>query len=392
MPKPDQAQQRSQGKPRAVARWGLAALTLAYCVAAFGSAMDRTSERTLAAQASVPGPFRAFADIAQARLALNSQAADQGLDAAARAIRSRPIDAAGPSLLGTALALKGDLAGADAAFRVAAAGGWRDPMTQIYWANESIRSGDWDLAASRVDALMRAHPRLPGIDEFRAQLENDPRGLEALAQLIARHPPWLQSYLSVDTSMPADMLVQRGLVMERAGALSGPAGCELVRTLTATLLQLGKGAAADRVWRAHCPAATGLAKLGSGQTSGGFGQSDDPFGWQRVPGGEVRYTVEGDGRAVTVENLSPSAQLVASRPYAVDPGAVTLTWDARDADGDRSDKIDLSLDCGVPTRPPFGGATSRTVTAGECGVKTVGIWVASGSGPVTVRSIAAKPR
>lgn len=375
-----------------LARWGLALCAVVYVVTAMGSALDRVSEKTLAAQAVVPAPFRAHADIAAARLAINAGQTDAGLAAAARAIRARPIDAAPPSLLGTALLLRNDAARADASFRVAAAAGWRDPMTQVYWADQSIRAGDWDLAASRIDAILRANPRLPGIDKYRAPLENDPRGLEALARLVARHPPWLQSYLSVDIGMAVPDLLKRASVMERAATIAGPVGCDASMRLTQTLLDVGEGIAADRVTRAHCPKASGLADLASPGEGAGYDGDGDPFGWRLMPGGDVRLAVGEAGDTLEVENLAPTARLVATRPYRVAGGATTLRWDARDADGNESARLDISLDCGTPQRPPFAGELSRAVVAGDCAVGTLGIWVASGSGPVTIGPIRADAR
>lgn len=374
-----------------LARWGLAACAIFYVVIAMGSALDRVSEKTLAAQAVVPAPFRAHADIAAARLAINAGQADAGLAAAAKAIRARPIDAAPPSLLGTALLLRNDAAGADASFRVAAAAGWRDPMTQVYWADQSIRAGDWDLAASRIDAILRANPRLPDTDKYRAPLETDPRGLEALARLVARHPPWLQIYLSVDSGMAVPVLLKRASVMERAAAIAGPVGCDASIRLTQALLDVGEGIAADRVTRAHCPGASGLADLAAPSTGAGYDGDGDPFGWRLMPGGDVRLTVGDAGDTLAVENLAPAARLVATRPYRVARGATTLRWDAREADGSESGRVDTSLDCGTPQRPSFAGKASRTV-AQDCAVGTLGIWVASGSGPVTIGPIRADAR
>jgi hypothetical protein len=51
---------------------------------------------------------------------------------------------------------------AEAAFRIAARFGWREPTTQVYWYEAALQSGDLRARVERADALLRTHPGWSG--------------------------------------------------------------------------------------------------------------------------------------------------------------------------------------------------------------------------------------
>ena len=113
---------------RIVASLGL----LAFAALAGASGLDRMSLFEPALGRLVPEPLRAQGARSTAALAITRNQPGPALAAARAAVKADPIDPGSTALLGTAYLLNGQLAEAEAAFRVAARFGWRDPATQAY--------------------------------------------------------------------------------------------------------------------------------------------------------------------------------------------------------------------------------------------------------------------
>lgn len=381
----DRAEREAPVRHRHPLRWVLLGVALVYAAACIISALDRVSAGNPAAFRQVPEAFRARAHAAHARLLLQAEDGAAAQAAAAKAVVSRPIDAGGPSLLGGALLQQGKAADAGAAFRVAAMGGWRDPLTQIYWADMSARMGEWDLAAARVDAVLRGRPTLEEANAIRAIVENTPEGREALAKKLAEKPGWTLPYVSVDDSVPIETVLMRGEIMTRAGRISGPAGCDLLATLTRNLLRRGEGIAAVRLWQVHCPQSPAIARAGAIPLSGDAGS--DPFGWSVNAEGETSVDIPSrSGDPIVARNRAGGTRLIATRPVLVDGGSAILRVRARGSEDQKVDAV-LSLDCTDPVRPPFGEGASRTVSLGDCPVKTLGLWLPPRSGDVRIEMV-----
>ena len=117
-------------------RIGVSLGLLLFGALAAASGVDRMSLLAPALGRLVPGPLQA--------------------QAASKAVAADPVDPASTALLGTAYLLTEQPAEAEAAFRIAARFGWRQPATQIYWYEAALQSGDWPRAVDRADALLRA--------------------------------------------------------------------------------------------------------------------------------------------------------------------------------------------------------------------------------------------
>ena len=90
---------------------------------------------------------------------------DQIAASARAALNRDPVNQRLLGLWGSAELARGEDARAEAIFRVAGGLGWRDRPTQLYWYAVARDGGDFVVAASRLDALLRT-----GANEFLPEL------------------------------------------------------------------------------------------------------------------------------------------------------------------------------------------------------------------------------
>lgn len=355
-----------------------------------GSGFDRLSRSVSGLERLVPGPLRGEAELALARNALAANRPGEAMGHARAATVAMPVASDGPSAIGLAYFLAGDNAKADTAFRAAAAGGWRDPMTQIYWAQQSAGAGEWDLAAARIDAVLRARPEHPLADNLREPFATSPQGLDELGRKLAEAPDWLDPLLIPAETTSDKTLRERARLVAAAARHGQPFGCARVASFTRVLLERGASAPAREVWAAHCPQARSAGLLVDGDFERASLDGAEPFGWTFRSSGDLVLDLvdNGPGRAVEAVNESSSARLVASQPLYAKGRAVAVGWIAREADGSESRRVDLSLDCGdAATRPSFDAKGKRSFGVLACDEASLGIWVKAGPGPVRIERV-----
>lgn len=379
-----------QGASRAW-RAFVALLAVVYAFACLQSAYDRVSAHQPVAERVVVGPFRSHADVAAARLALAREDAAGVVAAATRAIANRPVDAAPAALFGAGRLLQQDWAGAEAAFRVAAAGGWRDVMTQLYWTDQTIAIGEWGLAAARLDAVMRARPDLAEADRYREAFIADPAGRAELARMIAGRPAWLTTVLQVDDSVSDKTLAQRSVLLGEAARQGDRLGCTVPLGFVQGLLSRRLIAEADAVWSAQCPQGGSIAALGDPDMD--HIGSVDPAGWTLSSSAELTSEAvpTRSGQGVRIELSGTVAQAVMSQPVRLAPGPLSVRWVA--TEGDRpSQRVDVAVDCGAPQRPAMTGGSGHAIVVPDCPFQLFTVWVRPGPGPVVIDAIRAGTR
>ncbi|QQN72984.1 hypothetical protein [Croceicoccus sp. YJ47] len=386
--RPDRTAQRGASVSGRIAAWAAVAGLLVYGVAAWGSAFDRAAAKTAVAERLVPGPFRAHAHAAAARLALAQENLPAAIAAARRAVATDPIDPDASSLLGSALYVDGQAEAASSAFRVAAQFGWRDEATQIYWLEYARLTGDWDLASLRADALLRAHPSLPLMSRILGPFEENATGRAALAERLAFRPDWTRTYLQPGETTDTEVVRSRArLLAAMPDAGLKPLGCGTVTAMTDRLVRESLFDDAQAVWFAHCERADAANRVQDSQ----FRQFDlssqrDPLGWRAVPDGNVRLAKDGADAGLRIELSGPNTKRVLFQPIRIAEPQATIRWTATDADGDASDRIGISYDCGGPSRPAIGG--TRVTLSPQCAFGNLNVWLAPGNGPVTLKSVA----
>ncbi|MBO9498183.1 MAG: hypothetical protein J7496_06925 [Novosphingobium sp.] len=360
-----------------------------YALAAWGSGFDRMSNVSPALERLVPAPFRAQADRSAATIALlRGDMAAASSDATA-AVLEDPLDPLSNSLLGSALASRNDPRGEEA-FRIAAARGWRDRLTQLYWYGIALESGDAERAALRADALLRTDPYSTTGSALLEPLEASPAGRAALAHRLASNPGWARPYLAGETDA-GELRLKSGIAL-LAARQGNAMDCDTPRPLVGSLLAQGMRSEAESLWRAACGDKDLAGIPPGGLVDGGFERfaaadpGSAPFGWRGQASGDV--TVEpvarGDGKALILRNTASVSRLVLSQPLALAPGGYRVRANIRPGSGSAEGGVAFSLDCGARPRRPATTAgdpagSGQALTAGSCAGQVLGLWLRPGS-------------
>lgn len=381
------------GAYRPAQRLLYSALAAAFLIAAWGSGLDRMSAASPALERLVPGPFRAQADLSASAIALARGDAPRALERADDAVRRDPASAEASALLGMARSLAGDARGADAAFRVSAQRGWRDRMTQIYWLDQAIRSGDVERAALRADALLRADPDFEAADRLIEPLELTAEGRTALARRLGERPDWTEAYFRQRAEVDPALLQRRAQVALAAVEQGHPPGCDALGPYSAMLIENGMRRDAERLWRAACGNAAGDTPGPGALVDGGFEQlarqdRQGPFGWNKFATGDVAVALvelaQGN-HAVQARSSASVTRLLLSQAIDLPPGI----WRVKANSSAKPGRLAVSLDCaGRPLRPArvdgdIAGA-GQVLTVGACERAVLGLWLRPGAEDVTI--------
>jgi hypothetical protein len=312
---------------------------LGYGFLVVGSGLDRASAQQPGIARWVPRLLAAEAHRAEATLALQSNAMAEAIEPASRAVLADPINPRSTGLLGAAQLEAGQQVKADRTFRVAGRFGWREPLTQIYFMNVALNSGQPRLAALRLDAVLRQAPNLPGRDTFIAQFTGTPDRRAALAERLALHPSWTAAFIAETPGVALPELESRASILE---SLATPRwGCDTVAPMVARMIQLGGVASAKQLWRAHCASASaGIADPGFRQIT--LGRPPIAFDWNLVGSGDVSANAANPGLLVRVSGASPLP--VAWQMLSLAPGRYRLSWTALSG-SNPAKGAELSLTC-----------------------------------------------
>ena len=343
----------SAASPRRAApltvRLGLVAGLLLFAGLAAGSAADRLSAGNPVLAGKVPALFAS-----EALRTLGAQALSEGkaLDAAdigKRAIGNAPTDPQSTALFGAGKLAAGDRTLADRAFRVAGQLGWRVPITQSYWMGQALSAGKYDIAALRLDALLRQQPALLRQRQLIDPMERNPAGQAAMIARMRLNPAWLGFYAGDVFDLPSDVVLQRAAVLSQAARGGLVMGCDRIAPLAARLAVVGQARAGSGLWRQHCPAAgTGLVS-DERLTTLDLTAKPTAFGWTLVGNGELSLAVlpsgDGQGKRLLIEGMADVPRTVLTQLVVLDPGSYLLSWRAGNARGQASDHILAGLAC-----------------------------------------------
>jgi hypothetical protein len=363
---------------------------LLYLCAVTGSGLDRMAQDIPSLAAKVPATFAVHARSVDAfnRLFLGD---DKGaLAISERLIAKAPLDPDSASALGTARVATGDLAGGDAAFRVAANAGWRNVQTQLYWLQQAAAVGDYPRAAERIDALARQSASWMQEVRILDPVESAPAGRDAIAERLASRPEWLMAYAGAVSNLSPERLERRGDVLARLASRGVPVGCSEIAPLVNRLVELNDSGAAAGIWRTQCPSA-GTALVSDGNFTGPI--TDNPvtaFAWAFQSSGDVGVEIDPRTRglnAAVVRNSSSVTKPLLSQAVVAPPGRYMLRWSAVDSSGTPTDRIIPSLSCSRETislTPPQPGQRRGEWRApvsvdGSCKLNWLGFSIAPNS-------------
>lgn len=308
---------------------------------------------------------------AQVIAALDDENFQRAAKIAREAVRRDPLNGGAPSLLGAALLGNYQPDAADAAFRVAGQMGWRDAGVQSYWLIQTLGTDNFDIAAQRLDALLRSHEPSDFTAHALVVLEGSAGGRAALARRLAYSPDWAVWYLRTLLSEKSPTLEHRSETMIAAAKL----GLSLPsRQFDPILVQLvadghyGLAHSIDAALDSTAPAAA------LGVVDGDFRAPVDPkqskpFGWRYFQTGDVSVDRDPNapgrlGSALRISSTAATMQLVARQILALPPGRHAMNWHAVDRSGSPTTALTLGLKCrdsGVAlVRPQFVGAAQTS--------------------------------
>lgn len=379
------AEDASDRRRRAVPRWLAAALLLGYAAFASINGIDRMG--SLGGDNPLRGTWTARRAAAEALGRGDSAAAAAQ---AIRALRADPVDPEVIGLLGWARLTAGDSAGAEAAFAVSGPMGWRDPYTQLYWMNRGLALGAPEVAAQRLDALLRVNPELPGRDPLFAAMTASVEGRAALAVRLAEAPQWGADFLGGSRDLPLEALANRLDVAQRTP--SRALDCDAAGGMAIALVRAGLASDGEAIWRKACGAKEGLIHDGQFARFDPGRNAPRLFDWQVPASGDIALRLEPRGdtaRTLAVRVRGAISQPVLRQAIVLPAGRYRLSWSMPDMTTEQAlDSTRVALGCGfarelsAPGQPVPGRAERLArdlVLDDTCQMRMLVFWMAPGS-------------
>lgn len=384
---------------RLVLRGAVLLLVAGYIGLSTVLALDRAASADPALGRWVPAPFRHEALASEGQALLRASQPAQLLPLATALVRRDPLHPHAAGLLGLARLAQGDARGADAAFRIAARLGWRDPVTQVYWLQSALTAGDWPRATTRFTAIARQWPAAPAIDQLSAQFEADPRGQMLLARQVADGSNWVDAYAHPQPGQSPERIARRATVLIAAAGLGQRVGCPAIAPMVNALVP-DQPALASRLWAAQCPRAAQPGLI----SDGGFSQAataagQTPFDWRFPGNGAIQADIApgpSGSRALQAASSAATLTPLAMQRIVLPGGRYLVSWAESGIAPGRPSRLAASLSCRTErelANPQYGqGKAGRGVAAlifaGGCTAPTLQLWITPGTAPVSIDDVA----
>ena len=366
---------------KAALRWIAGAGLVTLGLLSLASGLDRMVERSPQVDRYVPEVFAAHAFRSQAARALQDGDWDGATAAAEQALARDPLDWRAPGYLVAASSGDGQVVKARRLARIAGKAGLRDALLQRFLAIEAIRAGNVDSAAVQLDILLRTQSHEVWPSDLVEALESRDIGGEALASRLSGQPQWTGRYLSGFAASP-ERLVRRAGWLAQAGM--DALGCETVEPMVLALLSDMRRRPAQDVWMRHCPGAAPVPPIADSRFAGLADRgASGPFGWQRVPSGDV--IAQSGAGGLQLSSRASVARLVVTQPVDLPPAEYRIVVEGTGTEG----RIEAGIGCRNAERPD-GPADSR-LRATDCSDQVLGLWILPGSDPVLIRSVRVEP-
>ena len=382
------------------AKLGLVAAVAAYTFLALGSGADRLSAGRPELARKIPLVFAAEAVRTSGAEALAGGQAVAAAQIGTRALLSAPTDPQSAAIFAAGRLASGDRVTAERAFRVAGQLGWRVPITQSYWMGQALASGNYEIAALRLDALLRQQPALLRQRQLIDPMERNPAGRTAMIKRMALAPVWLGYYAGDVYGLPADVLLQRAAVLDEAARSGLIVGCAAIAPIANALVATGQPRAGSGLWRQHClPSGRGLVSDGDLATLD-IAAKPGAFTWEIIGNGELSLSVlpsgDGHGQRLLIEGRADVPRAVLAQLIVLDPGRYELRWRTGDSQGRASDHIRAGFACAgespVWTAPVLDRGTGLWRAAvqvdARCPAQRLTFAAAPGAGQVWLEQIA----
>lgn len=324
-------------------------------VAALLSGSDRQCLEFPSSPSYLGWPYDTGAARAKAALALVRTGPASAIGFARRAILSDPISAQAVSILGRSQLYAQHSLEARQAFQVAGQLGWRDALTQIYWLDQALQTADYNVAAERLDALLRQAPDDENRDRFLAAVASTPEGRTALAERLKLSPAWARTMVLQVRDLPPDQVLQRVDIMRRTGR--GVWDCPVSEGIAQKLITLGMLDEAQTIWRLICEPSGALVY------DGGFEHLDTlkattAFDWQVSNQGDADIAITADranNHSLSLETTASVTLPIVRQLLVVKPGRYRLTWRLLQVDQAQARALKVSLACKVDLSQAISG-------------------------------------
>lgn len=323
---------------------------------AIGSGLDRMSGLGEVRPEDVPAPFKVEALRIEAIKLNDGGNARAAIAVAHKAAAAEPADASPLAIFGAASAEAGDDLTAARAFGITRNMGWREPLTDLFWIREGLSHGDIAVAASHLDALLRKTPALAHVTELTGAFEASGAGRDALAALLARHPPWSNDYFFDANYSVANVALDRGQVATLLAKRYGVHDCALVAPTVEAQLAFHFGPIARDLYHLHCAGPHEPANLADGRfLRADPSRATTALDWHFTREGAVSIVIEPrggvTGRAVVVGNLASVQLAFATQRLVLAPGRHRLYWRTLGPGGAPSAAIDAAISCSTDEHP-----------------------------------------
>jgi O-antigen ligase len=205
---------------------------------------------------------------------------------ASNALRLSPDHFSAVAVLAVAESEAGHAFRAAELMDIAAGGGWRDPLTQVWLLDTALKAGETDVAAQRADALLRQQLLKQDASNAARRLLTSESGRRALTIRMVDKPAWRTPFLRGVSGLTDSQLADQSQLMsqmqEAAVTLSEKEWVPTVREL----IRRNHFTEARRLWRQM----RGLQSTDSQLFDGSFEEAakrwpaaDVPFEWAVSP-------------------------------------------------------------------------------------------------------------
>ena len=354
---------------------------IGFAVAATGSGMDRLAAADHAIEKHIPAPFRANANHAAAAVALFAKDYSRAVVLARDALEATPAEARGPNQLALALLQNGDLAAADRAFSVARQMGRREPAALASTILMSLERADYPAAAEDLEALLRTQPELALTGELLSRLSLNPGGRRALAHRLEQDGLWTGQMLR---SLTEEHLSAVQPLLQDAEAYRSPLGCDVVREPVTRLMAAGRRPVARQIWTDHCDDTQSRQLLADGKFARFASSQADPFGWQRLPSGDVRISIanRASGAIIEATNTAPLSRPLIAQDIELDAGNYLISTQA----GTGSERLFWRIEC--PGTSQILSTSDRQIAVPEdCREQRLTLWLEPDKDAVRISSV-----
>jgi hypothetical protein len=309
---------------------GIAALVLVLIVMVQAAMSSRALLARHYDAASRIAPWSTRANEAQSTIDLAQNHPDQAWAHAKRAIRLSPISA--PAVRNLALVRMLEQAkDSDKLMQVAAALGWRDPLTQLWAIGAAQRSGEPGKAVQRAEALFRQHSFVLPALQLLLQGSDQKQISALLARRLAQRPDWRPEVLAAAGQLSTDQLQQFGTVIALVSRSGARVTSDELKPVLQNLVSDQRAAEAQRLWAQLNPALIANGDFTEVKEADGVLL---PVGWD-IPA-QSREMVTVTGHDPQLRNLGlrigqSSWVTVASQETMLPAGNYSFSYQAREA-------------------------------------------------------------